>query len=148
MRFTHKVSQSLRRHLTALIPAAVSKARLREQIEMHGELVPNGPVLTFHEKNEPPSSVLAGNVQEVWYDFNPFGWQHANSWRLVHLAAGERRTLSVFEHDHLVKPLRAWCVRHLPHFNGEVFDRLPGSAGGDDKDILAWSRHTGSHRVA
>ncbi|HET7448987.1 MAG TPA: hypothetical protein VFJ78_00180 [Gaiellaceae bacterium] len=43
--------------------------------------------------------------------------------------------------DHLIEPLRAWCVRHLEGFDAAAFDRLVMSVGDDEaENVLVWSR--------
>jgi hypothetical protein len=123
------------------------RSRLAErqaQIERHGEVVLADDTLTFRERSKPASSVQAANMQELWYEFNLFGWQHANNWRLVYADEKGQKVLCIYEYDHLLEPLRSWCVRCLPNFDAAAFDRLSGLPGGDDDDILVWSRSGGA----
>lgn len=65
------------------------------------------------------------------------------SWKLVYDVEQVRRKTSISESsgDHLVAPLRAWCVRNLRGFDGRMFDRLAWSLGDDEsKDIVVWSK--------
>lgn len=90
--------------------------------------------------DEATVTVDAGHVLELWYDYNPFGWQHANSWRVVYLADGAVRNLHVYEQDDLKEPFGEWLSINFPAFVEATFKRMYGSPGGDAPSLLAWSR--------
>lgn len=124
---------------TALVAAAyrVRNATMREQIERHGEVVAVREVLTLHIKSRPPATVHIADMLELWYQFNPFGWQHANNWRLVYQTGQRRQDLDVWDYAHLVEPLLSWC-KALPNFDESAFQRLMGLPCGAEDDILVW----------
>lgn len=118
------------------------RANARRLDRRYGRIVVRGPTLTFEEQPGELSSVPAAAMRELWYRYNRYGWSSANSWLLVHEVGSTRGDTSIYESggDHLIEPLRSWCVRHLPGFDRATFDRLAGSLGDEDEaDVLVWS---------
>ena len=118
------------------------RRRVRLALEKrHGRLTQRGPVLTFEDSGR-ISSVHAGSMRALWYQYSVYGWSGANNWMLEFEVDQQRKTLVIYEGPKaLLEPLRDWCVRHLPGFDLATFERLAGSLGDDDKaDVLVWSR--------
>lgn len=115
------------------------RAEQHKLAQLHGELIVTGNSLTFSERGKPPITVRGAEAIELWYEFNPFGWQHANSWKLIYTVAGERHTLNIFEYEHLSQPLLAWCKEQLQYFDPSIFLKYSNQPGGDSQDILIWS---------
>lgn len=122
------------------------RAEARKLERQYGRITLRGPLLIFEEPREEASSVHAAAMRELRYAYNVYGWSGANTWKLVYDVEQVRKETSISESsgDHLVAPLRAWCVRNLRGFDGGMFDRLAWSLGDDEsKDIVVWSkRHT------
>ncbi len=113
----------------------------QKQVKDRGEIEIAGETLRFRDPIKPAISVAASNTVELWYDFNPFGWQSANSFRVVHTSEGQTQQLTIFQMRAFEEPLRSWCIAHLPNFDVATFDSVRGLPGGDEESILLWSRH-------
>jgi len=113
--------------------------------ERYGEIAVAGDVLAFRRKaSDPALELRAADMLEVWYDYNPFGWMHANNWRLVYRRGEERKHLDIYEYAHLEEPLLSWFTDNLPGFDGATFRRLFGSPGDDWPSLLVWTRAAGA----
>jgi hypothetical protein len=84
--------------------------------------------------------VQASQVVELWYDYNPFGWQHANSWRVVYLQEARLQYLNIYDQDHLKQPFLRWLSQSFPGYVAATFQKLYGHPGGDEPSVLVWSR--------
>lgn len=106
----------------------------------HGEsIVIAGSLLTFGSSGNQPVSFHARDVVAIWYDYNPFGWQHANSLRLVYGFKGTHASIDVYDQQHTFEPLMSWLQQHFPATVSIQYRELWGAPGGDDPSIKIWA---------
>lgn len=106
-------------------------------------MVAEDGLLRFREESHGPELLVnAEQVVELWYDYNPCGWQHANNWRLVYLSGGNRKSVDVFDQADLKEPFRTWLTRNFPASVSEKFERQFGWPGGEQESELVWKRET------
>ena len=106
----------------------------------HGESIAiAGSVLTFGSSGNQPVSFDAQDVVAIWYDHNPFGWQHANSLRLVYGSKGTLASIDVYDQQHTFEPLMSWLQQHFPPSVSVRYGELWGAPGGDDPSINIWA---------
>lgn len=101
----------------------------------------DGAVLRYQSSTHGPEILVpAGQVVEIWYDYNPFGWMHANNWRIVYISDTDRKSLTLYDPDHLKVPFLSWLANHIPGFEEPAFLKRYGSPGDDKESELVWSR--------
>lgn len=109
-------------------------------VPSHGEsIVIAGNVLTFVSTGNLPVSFLAQDVVAIWYDYNPFGWQHANSLRFVYGFKGTQASIDVYDQQHTFEPLMSWLQQHFPATVSVRYRELWSAPGGDDPSIKIWA---------
>jgi len=131
--------------LTNLLARLGRRETVLSKRARYGEIAVAGETLTSRKWSTGPAvSVRAQDMLEVWYDYNPYGWMHANSWRLVYCVGTERKQFDIYEYKHLQEPLLIWFTSNLPQFDAPTYNRLFGSPGGDEPSILVWARGGGA----
>jgi len=102
------------------------------------ELIITGDRLTLQCTNKPPVSLRARDVVAIWYDYNPFGWMHANSLRLVCLLENGRTFIEVYDAQQTKRQLLAWLHQHFHSPVASRYQQLWGSPGGDYPSVQLW----------
>jgi hypothetical protein len=97
-----------------------------------------GDQLTLQRAGKSPVSLCAGDVAAIWYDYNPFGWQHANSLRIVYAQHDRATSIDVYDEQHTYELLLGWLQQHFPAQVASRYRALWGSPGGDDPSIHLW----------
>ena len=105
------------------------------------ELIVAGDALSFRTYGKSPTVLYAASVIAIWYDHNPFGWNHANHWRLVYSTDSGRNSLDIYDSQHSYEPLLLWLQGNFPEPVAAKYRQLWGSPGGDDPSILIWERN-------
>jgi hypothetical protein len=109
-------------------------------VQKRERLIVEDDCLRFQSEGGTDWVVAAQQVEELWYDYNPCGWQHANSWRIEYVCSGDRKSVNVFEQTHLREPLLRWLTLNFPKSVSETFERQFGWPGGDNESELVWQR--------
>jgi hypothetical protein len=114
--------------------------RTKPPLQHRERLVAENRWLRFQSDGEAEILVDAEHVVQLWYEYNPFGWQHANSWSVVYASGGDRKRINVFDQDHLKEPFSRWLAENFPKDVSAAFESRFGRPGGDDESELVWQR--------
>lgn len=102
-----------------------------------------GEQLTFQRTGGPPVSLCPIDVVAIWYEYNPFGWQHANSLRIVFAQQQHQPTsIDVYDEQHTYELLLGWLQRQFPAQVASRYRELWGSPGGSDPSVHLWGTDT------
>jgi hypothetical protein len=123
---------------------SVFKRSPKAQRQPHRDMLCTvGDVITFQCGSHPAVSIRARDVVAVWYDYNPYGWMHANSLRIVYMLNNQSASINVYDEQHTFTSLLPWLQQHFPSSVANRYRSLWSSAGGDELSIQLWAAHDG-----
>ena len=124
--------------LATLFRRLIERSRKPDRPSHRDELTIAEDQLTLQRAGKSPVSLRAQDVVAIWYDYNPFGWQHANRLRLVYVLRNECTFIDVYDEQHTYEPLLPWLQQHFPPSVASRYQKLWGSPGGDEPSIQIW----------